>query len=153
MKNLATLEKESPQQISKFAVYDLADLSEQVTQLLSHAKALKEKLDDALNLRFLDTVKANLRAANKDTGTTKLIENGPQITAEIPKKVTWDTAQMEQILKTISEEKRKAIVKVSYAIEERKYAQLSPADQKLFQPARTVTPGKTRFQISIPEEC
>lgn len=151
-KNLSVIEKSSVQELSRLKVHELADLNEQLAKLINHTKEIKSKMEDALNLRFLETAKEKLRHENRDTGTTKFIENGLQITAEIPKKVTWDTAQMEQILKTISEEKRKAIVKVSYAIEERKYAQLSPADQELFQPARTVIPGKTRFQISIPEE-
>ena len=39
-----------------------------------------------------------------------------------------------------------------HTIEERKYAQLSPEDKLLFADARTVTPGKTKFKISIPED-
>ena len=55
-------------------------------------------------------------------------------------------------IKNISEEKRKAIIKTTHVIDERKYVQLSPEDKQLFADARTITPGKTKFKISIPEE-
>ena len=151
-RNLSTIETLDVKELSKLEVYDLADLSEQISKLVSHTKELKEKLEDALNLRFSETVQNKLHDENKNTGTTKFFENGFQITAEVPKKVTWDSAKISEIIKTISEEKCKAIVKTVHTIEERKYSQLSPEDKLLFADARTVTPGKTRFQISIPEE-
>lgn len=152
MKNLSIIETANVKELSELAVYDLADLSEQVAKLVSHAKELKEKLEDALNLRFSETIKENLRKENKDTGTIKFIENGFQISAEVPKKVTWDSGKISEIIKNIPEEKRKAIIKTTHVIDERKYAQLSPQDKELFADARTVTPGKTRFQISLPDE-
>lgn len=152
MKNLSVIETMDVKDLSRLEVYDLADLSEQVSKLVNHTKELKEKLEDALNLRFSETVQNNLRGENKNTGTTKFYESGFQIVAEVPKKVTWDSEKIDEIIKTISEEKRKAIVKTVHTIEERKYSQLSPEDKLLFADARTVTPGKTKFQISIPEE-
>ena len=55
-KNLSTIETLDVKELSKLEVYDLADLSEQVSKLVSHTKELKEKLEDALNLRFSETV-------------------------------------------------------------------------------------------------
>lgn len=152
MKNLSTIETLDVKQLSRLEVYDLADLNEQVVKLVSHTKELKEKLEDALNLRFSETIQNNLRNENRDTGTTKFFENGFQITAEVPKKVTWDSEKIGEIIKNISEEKRKAIIKTTHVIDERKYAQLSPEDKQLFADARTVTPGKTRLHITLPEE-
>lgn len=152
-KNLSSIETLNTKELSQLEVCDLADLSEQMSKLVSHTKELKEKLEYALNLRFSETVQDNLRSKNKDTGTTKFFENGFQITAEVQKKVTWDSEKIDEIIKTISEEKRKAIIKTTHVIDERKYMQLSPEDKLLFADARTVTPGKTRFQISIPTEA
>ena len=89
----------------------------------------------------------------KNTSTTKFVDSGFQIVAEVPKKVTWNAEQMEQIVKNMPEDKRKAIVKISYAIDERKYANLPPEYQQMFIPARTVTPGKIRLKIELPEEA
>lgn len=150
-KNLSVIETLDVKELSRLQVYDLADLCDQVSKLLSHAKELKEKLDDALNLRFSETIKDNLRRENKDTGTTKFIENGFQIVAEVPKKVTWDSQLMEEIIKTIPEAHRRDYIKTTYSIDERKYAYFTPEYQQLFKPARTITPGKVRFKISIPE--
>jgi hypothetical protein len=151
MKNIAILETSSAKEISALEVHDLMDLSDQVTKLVSHAKELKEKLDDGLNLKFSEAVKNNLRSENKDTGTTRFFDGAFQIVAEIPKKVTWDPEKMEELIKQIPEERRKDIVKISYAIEERKYSALPCEYQELFREARTITPGKTRYQISIGE--
>lgn len=151
-KNLATIELCDVKELSKLSVCDLVDLNEQVTKLVNHTKELRTKLDDAFDLRFSETVHENLRKENKDTGTTKFLENGFQITAEVPKKVTWDSEKISEIIKTISEEKCKAIIKTTHVIDERKYAQLSPEDKNLFADARTVTLGKTKFKISVPEE-
>lgn len=71
MKNISIIKTMNIKELSSLEVFDLADLSDQVAKLLSHAKELKEKLDDALNLRFSETVMENLRLENKDTGTTK----------------------------------------------------------------------------------
>ena len=143
-RNLSAIETLDVKQLSQLEIYDLADLSDQVTKLVNHTKELKEKLEDALNLRFSETVQNKLHDENKNTGTTKFYESGFQITAEVPKKVTWDSEKIGEIIKNISEEK--------HVIDERKYAQLSPEDKLLFADARTVTPGKTKFKISIPEE-
>ena len=151
-RNLSAIETLDVKQLSQLEVYDLADLNEQIAKLVSHTKELKEKLEDALNLRFSETVQNKLHDENKNTGTAKFYENGFQITAEVPKKVTWDSEKIDEIIKNISEEKRKAIIKTTHVIDERKYAQLSPEDKQLFADARTVTPGKTKFKISIPEE-
>jgi hypothetical protein len=151
MKNISILETLSAKEIGALAVEDLLDLSDQVAKLCSHAKELKEKLDDGLNLKFSEAVKNNLRSENKDTGTTKFFDGAFQIVAEVPKKVTWDPEKMEELIKQIPDDRRKDIVKISYAIEERKYSALPHEYQELFREARTITPGKARYQISIGE--
>jgi DNA-directed RNA polymerase specialized sigma24 family protein len=151
MKNLSVIETSSAKEISQLEVHDLMDLSDQVAKLVSHAKELKEKLEDGLNLKFSEAVKNSLRSENKDTGTTKFFDGAFQITAEVPKKVSWDQEKMEELVKRVPDERRKAIVKITYAIEERKYSELPHEYQELFREARTITPGKTKFQINIGE--
>jgi RNA polymerase sigma-70 factor (ECF subfamily) len=62
MKNLSVLETSSAKEISALEVHDLMDLNDQVAKLINHAKELKEKLDDGLNLRFAEAVKNNQRS-------------------------------------------------------------------------------------------
>jgi hypothetical protein len=151
MSNLSIIETLSAKEIGALDVHDLMDLYEQVTKLTNHAKELKEKLDDGLNLRFSESVKNSLRKENKDTGTTRFFDGAFQIVADVPKKVTWDNEKMEKLVKYISNEQRKSFVKVVYSIEERKYSALPYEYQELFKEARTITPGKTKFQITIGE--
>jgi hypothetical protein len=141
----------SAKEISVLEINDLMELNEQIVNLNTHAKELKEKLDDGLNLRFSEAVKNNLRSENKDTGTTRFFDGAFQIVAEVPKKVTWDNEKMEELVKRIPEDRRKSFVKVVYSIEERKYSALPHEYRELFKEARTITPGKTRFQINLGE--
>jgi DNA-directed RNA polymerase specialized sigma24 family protein len=152
MQNLSILEILSAKEISRLEVGELMDLSDQITKFTSHTKELKEKLEDGLNLRFSEAVKNSLRSENKDTGTIRFFDGTFQIVAEVSKKVSWDQEKMEELIKRIPDERRKDIVKISYAIEERKYSALPTAYQELFREARTITPGKTRFQITIGEQ-
>jgi hypothetical protein len=56
---------------------------------------------------------------------------------------------MEELIKRIPEDTRKSFVKITYAIDERKYAALPHTYQELLCEARTITPGKTKFQIIL----
>jgi DNA-directed RNA polymerase specialized sigma24 family protein len=151
MKDLSLLERLSAKEISELDTGDLMDLSARVAELSVNIKKAKEKLEDAMDLKFRDSVRTGLQMASKDTGTTRFFDGAFQIIAEIPKKVTWDTEKMEKLIKRIPDERRKDIVKISYAIEERKYSALPREYQELFQEARTVTPGKPKFQIILGE--
>jgi DNA-directed RNA polymerase specialized sigma24 family protein len=149
MKNISILETLSAKEISSLEIGDLMELNEQIVNLNAHAKELKEKLDDGLNLKFSEAVKNNLRSENKDTGTIRFFDGAFQIVAEVPKKVSWDAEKMEELIKRIPDERRKDIVKITYSIEERKYSSLPHEYQELFREARTITPGKTKIQITL----
>jgi len=149
MKNISVLETLTAKEISRLDPADLMELNDQVTNLNSQAKEMRQKLDDGLNLRFAEAVKNSLKSEGKDTGTTRFFDGAHQIIAEVPKKVTWDSEKMEGIIQQISEEKRKDLIKVTYAVDERKYLALPYGTQELFKDARTVTPGKARFQIQL----
>ena len=87
MKNLSVIETMDVKKLSQLEVYDLADLSDQVAKLVNHTKELKDKLEDALNLRFSETVQSKLRDENKDTGTTKFYESGSRSLPKFRKKL------------------------------------------------------------------
>lgn len=152
MNQLSMLETLTAREVSLLETENLMQLNQQLAELSGKVKTMKEKLDDGMNLRFAEAVKNSLRSESKDTGTTRFFDGSHQIIAEVPKKVTWDAEKMERILKQVPEEKRQSIVKTSYSIDERKYAELSYEYQMLFKDARTVTPGKTRFQITTGDQ-
>jgi hypothetical protein len=56
---------------------------------------------------------------------------------------------MEELVKRIPENTRKSFVKITHAIDERKYSALPHEYQELFREARTITPGNsTRSEFS-----
>jgi len=113
MKNISILETLSAKEISRLEPADLMELNDQVTNLNSQVKEMRQKLDDGLNLRFAEAVKNTLKSEGKDTGTTRFFDGAHQIIAEVPKKVTWDSEKMEGIIKQISDERRKDLIKVN----------------------------------------
>lgn len=152
MKNISILETLSAKELSKLDVADLMDLNDQITNLNSQVKEMKQKLDDGLNLRFAEAARSNLQGSGKDTGTARFFDGTYQIIAEIPKKVTWDTEKMEEIIKKISKERKEDLIKITYSVDERKYLSLPPEWQSVFKEARTVTPGKARYQITLGDQ-
>lgn len=149
MKNISVLETLTAKEISRLDTADLMHLNEQMTNLNTQVKEMKQKLEDGLNLRYSEVVRNSLRSEGKDTGTTRFFDGSHQIIAEISKKVTWDSEKMEEVIKKISKERREDLIKITYLVDERKYFALPHEWQKVFKEARTVTPGKTRFQISL----
>jgi hypothetical protein len=147
---LPSLENLTPKQIGALPIADLLQLLNLVNARLAEAKTLGEKFDDGLQLRFSSPLQNELQSQSKDSGTVHFRENDFEITAEVPKKVTWDQEKMENLVKRIPEEQRKTFVKISYAVEERKYSEMPPQYRELFSEARTITPGKARFKITPP---
>jgi hypothetical protein len=152
MNDLSQLETLTAKEVSALSEVDLMDLNEQITKLSADLKNMKEKLDDGMNIKFRNSVIKGLQMAGKDTGTLRFFKDEIMVVAEVPKKVTWDMKKMEELVKLIPDNQRKDIVKISYAIDERKYSALPREYQEVLKDARTVTPGKIRYQFSIGED-
>jgi hypothetical protein len=108
------------QQISTLQINDLMQLANLINERLAEAKAMKEKLDDGLNLRFSSQLQQEMSDRSKDIGTVHFRDGKYKITAEVPKKVAWDSTKFESILKTLPE-----IVKTVHSIDEKVYQSLS----------------------------
>jgi hypothetical protein len=130
------------QQISELPINDLAQLNDLINEQLAEVKTMKERLDDGLNLRFSIQLQREIQSQFKNTGTVHFRDNNFKITAEVAKKVTWDSMKFEPILKLLPN-----IVKISYSIDEKVYLSLPPEHKALIDQARTVTTGKIRYKI------
>jgi hypothetical protein len=150
MPMLPSPENITAKQISVLPIGDLVQLHSLINKRLIEAKTMKERLDDGLELRFALPLQEEMQNQSKDTGTVYLTEGDFRITAEVPKRVAWDPEKMEKALKLLSENTRQQIVKTSYSIDERLYKDLPPQYREVLDPARTVTPGRPRFKISLP---
>jgi DNA-directed RNA polymerase specialized sigma24 family protein len=130
------------QQISTLPTNDLMQLADLINERLTEAKTMKERLEDGLHLRFSLALQQEMQSKSKDTGTVHFRDGKYRITAEVPKKIAWDSTKFEQILKVLPE-----VVKTAHSIDEKVYQSLSPQHKSLLDQARTVTPGKIRYKI------
>jgi DNA-directed RNA polymerase specialized sigma24 family protein len=146
---LQPLENLTAQQISKLQIDDLTQLYNLINTRLAEAKTMKEKMDDGLNLRFSSTLQKEMQNQSKNTGTVHFWENNFKITADVPKKVVWNSEKIEEVMKPLPESLQKQIVKTSYSVDERMYQTLPQQYKEMLAPARTVTTGKVRYQISL----
>jgi hypothetical protein len=136
-------------QISELPINDLMQLSVLINERFAEAKNMKEKFETGLHLRFSEVLHKEMLDKSKDTGTVHFLENNFKITAEVPKKVTWDNEEMERVMKFLPESQRDKIVKTSYTVDERLYLTLPEVYKRVLASARTVTPGKVRYKISL----
>jgi hypothetical protein len=124
-------------------------LNNLIRERFAEAKTMKERLNDGLDLRFSLRLQKELQNQSKDTGTVHFREENFRITAEVPKKVTWDSQKTEHIMNLFSESTRKEIFKADYSVDENLYLSLPPQYKEILAPARTVTPGKIRYKIAF----
>lgn len=93
------------------------------------------------------TRRARLVAEGKDTGTARLDDGGFEVVVEIPKRVDWNQEKLAAAYQDIPPDERDQYLRVSYAIDERKYAAWPETLQAFFREARTVKTGKPRFRL------
>jgi hypothetical protein len=85
-----------------------------------------------------------------DTGTHNRSERGIDIKITIPKNVNWDQEQLAKAMETIKGwgENPADYVDVKLSVSETKFKAWPPAIRDLFAPARTVKPGKAKFEFA-----
>jgi hypothetical protein len=123
--------------------YIQSDIERQQEQISEAKKSVRD-----LVLKYCaEAGRQALRAAGKDTGATTLHANDYlDFKFEIPKKVEWDQPAMLAIVEDLASRgiNVKEIVKITLAIEERKFNSLPQNIQALFLPARTVKDGEPK---------
>lgn len=138
-------------QLAERAATELFDLKQLAADLSNVAKAVNDHLDRALELRFTDMAQALRRAQGKDFGVTHFDDDGVRVTAELPKRVEWDQAQLTEIAARIrvTGEDPAQYIETSYRVSETKYGAWPEPIRAVFAPARTVKPGKPGFRLAL----
>lgn len=85
------------------------------------------------------------------TGTHRRIDGDYEIRIEVPKNVAWDQARLADAIETIRSwgEDPADYVETRLSVSETSYKAWPPAIRDLFTPARTVKPGKKKFEIAL----
>lgn len=149
----------TPDQVLVTPAGELAELSSEslfklkndAADLLAAAKAIVEHVDRALDLRYAQRAHQLRLAAGKDTGVVHFDDGQVRITADLPKKVEWDQAKLNDITRRIAAngEDPTEYVEISYRISETKFNAWPETLKCAFAPARTLKTGKPGFRLAL----
>ena len=152
----------TPDQVLVTPAGELAELSSEslfklkndAADLLAAAKAIVEHVDRALDLRYAQRAHQLRLAAGKDTGVVHFDDGQVRITADLPKKVEWDQAKLNDITRRIAAngEDPTEYVEISYRISETKFNAWPETLKSAFAPARTLKTGKPGFRLALSQE-
>jgi len=147
--NLAQLREMDAAQAARLPVDHLAMLLEDVAALKADAKHLADLLHDALHARYGDPAAAVRRAEGKDTGRVRIADNGFAVIADLSKKAAWDQPKLADAVATIREwgEDPADYVTTEIRVPESRFTAWPPRIRAVFEPARTVAPGRPSYAL------
>lgn len=114
---------------------------------------LEAQLNEA-NAKLNEASTALLDGKDKDTGTWNFQTDGVLVKAVISKTVKWDQTKLSAIWQKIAEagDDPKTYINQELKVAENAYKAWPESIRSVFTPARTVIPGKPKFEYLI-EEC
>lgn len=132
----------------------LFQLKNDAADLLAAAKAIVEHVDRALDLKYAQRAHELRLAAGKDTGVVHFDDGRVRITADLPKKVEWDQAKLNDITRRIAAngEDPAEYVEISYRVSETKFNAWPETLKSAFASARTLKTGKPGFRLALIQE-
>lgn len=132
----------------------LFQLKNDAADLLAAAKAIVEHVDRALDLKYAQRAHELRLAAGKDTGVVHFDDGRVRITADLPKKVDWDQAKLNDITRRITAngEDPAEYVEISFRVSETKFNAWPETLKSAFASARTLKTGKPGFRLALIQE-
>jgi len=120
------------------------ELIQERQQALEQIKALQERVEE-LDDQIFEQVKDQV----KDQGATTIKNNGYKITVNQPIRTSWDEAQLRQIAERIrgAGDDPEQYIQYKLVVPESKYKAFPDAVRQIFEPARTVKPGKRNIKV------
>lgn len=117
---------------------------ERRSALISQIKTLQEEvetIDEKILSELADKVKSQ--------GSTTVEYEGRKVTVIIPMTVKWDQGLLRDIRNKIMQggDNPDDFMEAKYNVKEVAYKNWPEPLQKVFLPARTITPGKTRLEV------
>jgi len=139
--------------VSQIAALPPAQLQEAHTNLLAlqtMVKTVLERMHTALDQRYAEHAQAARQANGRDFGVCHLIDGALRVTVDLPKRVTWDQAQLSATAMRISAagDKVADFIDVDYSVSESRFNNWPPALREQFAQARTVKPGRPSYRLA-----
>jgi hypothetical protein len=147
----ADLERLPIAAIASLPADQLVLLQDEVDGLLDRAKRLASHFEAALGLRYAERTEGLRQALQKNTGSIRFKDSEVVVVADIPRKISWDQAQLAALVERIrgQGEDPAEYVELGYRVPERRYSAWPPAIREAFAPARNVQPGKPSFRLAL----
>ena len=152
---LAQLRELTKEQVHDLPIDQIAMLLEDVADLKAQAKAADELLTAELDRRFGERAQIVRKAQGKDTGTVTIAMDGANIRADLPKRVTWNQAELSKAVETVRSwgEDPREYVGIEVKVSEAKYNAWPASIRKVFEPARMVGVGKATYGVELKQEA
>jgi hypothetical protein len=137
-------------QVSRLPVDQLALLADDVATLKADAKTLGDRLASALHARFGDQAAVARRMEGKDTGRVRLLVDGFEVVADLPKRTEWEQTRLAEAVATLRGwgEDPADYVSIEMSVPESRYAAWPPRIRALFDPARTASAGRPSYTLN-----
>lgn len=131
----------------------LAAVQAEIDAAHERMKAVVQRFELALEVRYAVRASECRREDGKDTGKIRFDDKGVTVIAELPKRIDWDQAKLAQIAANIASagEDPSEFIDTKLSVSERKYGALPESWRKGFEPARTVRTGKPKFRLVLNE--
>jgi len=150
----ADLAAMSVSQLAQLPPAQKAEISRNLDEALAWLKQARARFDAALDAAYGEQARAARLEAGKDFGVVHLNDGPLRVTVDVPKRVSWDQAQLAAIAARIaaSGERVEDYMDVEYAVPESRFSNWPPALRAQFEAARTVKPGKPTFRLTFNSE-
>ena len=127
----------------------LLALQEAAVSETARVKRLRDRLEAAIAQRYGTAAAARRAEQGKTAGTVRIEDEGIVVVADLPKKVSWDQAQLAAMVARIRDanDDPAEYLEIVYRVSERRYGAWPEAIRKGFDTARTETTGKPVFRL------
>ena len=152
--NLQQANKMSTQEISEFSAKEIMTLQTSAAESLQQAKRINDRIHDALELKYKELASVSRIHAGKESGSVNFEDGQIQVSADLPKRVTWDQKQLAELSKRIQEggEDPLQYMDIAYKVPERKFTAWPDTIKSAFQDARTLKMGRQSFKLTQGDE-
>ena len=146
---LAQLREMTVEQVAILPIDQIASLLEDVATEKASIKHLDDLLNGAMNYRYAERAALARQAKGANTGTVSLDDGEFVVRADLPKKVEWNAALLDEAVEAIRSwgEDPTEYVSIEVKVAESRYGAWPSPIRSLFEPARTVSAGRPSYKV------
>jgi hypothetical protein len=152
MTNLPTIEQlaADPRLVTPLPLDALAAILATIDERAAVLAFVKKAINASIADRMEPAIQAAYLAKGEDTGSVHVERDGMDVKVTRAKKVTWDQGKLAAAVAQIRDggDDPAEYVDVAYSVPEAKYKAWPAMIRRVFEPARTVTPGNPSLAMA-----